>query len=121
MALSDRALFYIQDVLHSGKLASFTHYGVAGSPGGGPYFELWALIEEGKIQRASFESMGCPTSKAIGSALCILIEGRDIEKLGHVDEATLIGIIGGIPEGKEHIPPLAVTALKILTMEKKPE
>jgi nitrogen fixation NifU-like protein len=118
MALNATALAFAQDLRFRGIIESATHYGVAGSPGGGPYFQLWLIVEGGRIARASYETHGCPSSMAVGGGLCRLIERRELSKAQTLTREDLVALIGPLPEGKEFCYELAITAL-ISAKEKK--
>jgi len=113
MHFSRQAQVLLQDGSYIGNLSVATHYGVAGSPGGGPYFELWLLVgEDDVIARAKFASVGCPTSRVIGNTLCRIIETRNQSILDNFDTETLTTLVGCVPEGKEHLLTLAAQAIR---------
>jgi len=112
--LSDQALRYVQDASHCGPFSEATHYGVAGAPGEGPYFKLWAKIVDSRVLRMTYDSFGCATSRAIGSAICQVAEDRNLADLEIINTSFLYALIGGVPEGKEYIATLAVSSLKQL-------
>lgn len=111
MALSATALAFASDPQYRGPLDNATHYGVGGSPGDGPYFQLWLIVERGRITKASYQTPGCPSSMAVGGGLCRLISGRELERVSQLSRDDLTHFVGPLPEGKEYCFDLAITAL----------
>lgn len=89
-----------------------THYGQVGDPGGGPYVLMWLTIEEGVVVRASYQTYGCPAVVACASLLCQVAKGRTAAQLQELEERDVVGLLGGLPEGKEHCSALALSALR---------
>jgi len=110
--LSEAASRFASDARFAGEIPGATHLGIAGSPGGGPYMKLWLRVLDSKIVQAGYETYGCPTAMACGSATCQLISGGPVERAKRVTEQDLLVVIGGVPEGKEHCPRLAIEALE---------
>ena len=94
-----------------GPLAGATHQGTAGVPGEGPYVVLWFAVEAERITAAAYRSHGCPAAMASASMVAQLVEGRSIEAALTLTQRELTQALGGLPEGKEHCPRLAVEAL----------
>lgn len=97
---------------NSGKIDCATHHGIAGAPGEGPYVELWFCVREGTVEAASYETFGCPAAVACASLVVQLAKGRTISWVLSVEEKDLTTLLGGLPEGKEHCPLLAVQAAR---------
>ncbi len=112
MILSERALDHVSRPRNRGEMADANQMGVAGSPGDGPYVQIWLKVEEGKILKASYETNGCPSSIACASALCELAIGREMEKMRLLEPNDLIAFLGGLPEGKEMYASLTVKAIQ---------
>jgi len=111
VALSQTALALAQDIRFRGPLDGATHCGVAGSPGDGPYFQLWLIVAGGLIARATYDTHGCPSSMAVGGGLCRLIERRELARAQSLTRDDLIAFVGPLPEGREFCYDLAVEAL----------
>ncbi len=107
-AVLDRAM----DTRHTGPLAGATHTGVAGAPGDGPYMELWFEVSDRVIKRAAFRTYGCPAAMACGSMTAQLATGRTVEQMMRLTPRDITLLLGGLPEGKEHCPEMAVQALR---------
>jgi NifU-like protein involved in Fe-S cluster formation len=119
MALSETALAFAQNVKFRGPLEGSTHYGQAGSPGDGPYFQLWLIISCGAgsqrtVLQAAYQSHGCPSSMAVGGMLCAIITGRELAKVKELTPDDVKALVGPLPEGKEFNYHLAAKALRSL-------
>jgi len=88
--------------------------GVAGTPGQGPYLQLFARIKGDVIEHAAYQTYSCPNAIACGSWVTRWMEGRGPEKLSQLTPADLRLILGGLPLGKEHCADLAIGALRDL-------
>ncbi|MGC4044728.1 MAG: iron-sulfur cluster assembly scaffold protein [Armatimonas sp.] len=96
-----------------GPLAGATHTGTAGVVGEGPYLVLWLRVDEShRIQEAAYQTFGCPAAIASGSMLAELVEGKSVSEALLLSEESIVESLGGLPEGKDHCPRLAVHALK---------
>jgi nitrogen fixation protein NifU and related proteins len=110
--LSSIAADHVQRPRNAGRIEDATHVGLYGSPGDGPYVQLWFVVEDGVIRGAAYETHGCPSSIAAASLLCQIVIGRPIERALLLTSDDLLKIIGGLPEGKEPFATHAVEALK---------
>jgi nitrogen fixation NifU-like protein len=114
---SERLLELFNTPRHAGKLEEATHFGEAGTPGQGPYLRLRLRVEAGIVEQARFKTYGCPAVIACGEALCQLVEGRPLAKIGLVTAARIEECVGGVPPEKSHCPPLAAAAWSALGPE----
>ena len=94
-----------------GPLEGATHTGTAGTPGEGPYVVLWVRVEGEIICAAAYKTFGCPAAIASASVLAELVEGKRVAEALAIDEGALTQALGGLPEGKDHCPRLAIEAL----------
>ena len=94
-----------------GPLDTATHQGVAGVPGDGPYMRLWLEIHEGRIVRAAYQTYGCVAAIASGSITAALLTGLTVDRALLLTAPDILLVLGGLPEGKEHCPQLAVAAM----------
>lgn len=93
-------------------------YGVSGSPGDGPYVEVWARTEGGVVREAAFRTPGCPSSTAAASLLCELAAEREAKKVADLTGEDLLRLLGGLPEGKEKYATMSVEAMRAALREK---
>ena len=96
-----------------GPLATATHLGTAGVPGDGPYFRVWLEIEGDTLVRAAFQTFGCAVAIACGSLMCSVLTGRSLTQARRLEPHDIVVLAGGLPEGKEHCPQLAIQALSL--------
>ncbi len=109
---SELALDHVRNPRGRGPLAEATHLGQDGSPGGGPYVQLWLRVEKEAIVEASYECNGCPAAVAASSLLAQMLRGRTFEQARRIEPGDLLTILGGLPEGKEPYATRAVNALR---------
>lgn len=95
-----------------GPLDGATHQGTAGVPGNGPYVVIWLKIERGRVRAAAYRTFGCPGAVSAASAAVEMVMGRSEEAAGRLTARGILRRLGGLPEGKEHCPALAVEAVK---------
>jgi len=86
--------------------------GQAGIAGQGPYLKLFVKLEGEKVLEACYQTYTCPNAIACGSWMTRWMEGRTPETLARLEADDLMGVLGGLPLGKEHCASLAVNALK---------
>src|SRR5437868_822872 len=101
MALSEIALGFAQNTRYRGPIQAASHFGESDPPGGGPYFQLWLVVQDGTVRQASYETHGCPSSMAVGGGLCRLIQGRRFDLVQTLTREDIVAFVGPLPEGKE--------------------
>ncbi len=102
----------VQSPRFAGTLEGATHEGTAGLPGEGPSLQLWLIVDGEQITQARYATFGCPAAIASGEMLCLLLRGRTRDWAQAVTAEDLTRALGGLPEGKEHCPRLAMEALR---------
>lgn len=110
--LSPIAAEHVQRPRNAGPFEGATHVGYAGVPGEGPYCVIHLRIAGGRIERAGYETNGCPSAIACASVLCQLATGREAARAGLIEPAELVLVMGGVPPGKEDCAERATRALK---------
>lgn len=109
--LSPTIIDHFYSPRNTGVLEEATHHGVAGSPGDGPYVILHFKVRDGVIEKATYETYGCPVVVTCASLVAEIFTGKTVEQALRLDCNDLILLSGGIPEGKAYCPQLAVDAL----------
>ncbi len=109
--LSSIAADHVQRPRNVGPIEGATHVGLSGSPGDGPHVQIWLLIEDGAIRKATYDTHGCPSSIAAASMVCQVVIGREVDRAKLLTQEDLLLILGGLPEGKERFAGMAVDAL----------
>ena len=78
----------------------------------GDTMEFWVQVEEKRIIRAGFTTTGCGPSRAAGSMATELATNRPLREAGFVEQADILGALGGLPKDYEHCALLASNTLK---------
>lgn len=97
---------------HEGPMDGASHYGQAGDPGGGPYVQLWFLVEGDRILRGAYRTYGCPAAVACASLVAEILVGKTTTCALAIDARDIDHLLGGLPEGKGHCPAMVVDALR---------
>src|SRR5678816_394479 len=111
MSFNETALGFAASNRWDGTLDPHTHEGLVGVPGDGPYVHIQLYMKDRVVQRARFETYTCPAARASCAALCWAIEGKSAEICEAVCAKDVVLLIQGLPEGKGHLPEMAVEAL----------
>ncbi len=77
----------------------------------GDTMEMYLVIEDGRVSRASFHTDGCSSSIACGSAAARLAGGRTLDEALRLSPADVIDDIGDLPIASVHCAILAIMAL----------
>lgn len=86
--------------------------GQEGNPGRGNYMVIYLKISDGRIERTTFQTYGCPGAICCGSVITDLARGRTIDGAAAIEPVHVITALGGLPLGKRHCAKLAVGALR---------
>lgn len=86
--------------------------GQVGFPGEGPFMLFYVKLgHDLKIERAGFETYGCPSAIGCGSWLARWTESKTAEEAVSLSASELMIAVGGLPLGKEHNAAMAIQAL----------
>jgi len=110
---SPRLIELFHSRAHGGDLPDATHFGQAGTPGGGPFIQIWLRVKDGVVEAARWRTYGCPAAIACAEAACLHTEGCALSRLARVDADEVSGWVGGLPDGKDHCAALAAQALRL--------
>ena len=97
---------------NSGPMEDATHIGRSGLQGEGPYITIYLKIEGEKIEKATYESNGCPAAISCASVVCQIVCGKLLKIVERIDPEDVLTLLEGLPEGKEQMAERAVEALK---------
>ena len=79
----------------------------------GDTMKLYLKInEDGVVEDAKFQYLGCPGAASSGSAITRIVKGKTLEEAKRITGHDIIRELGGLPESKLHCPKLAVTTLQ---------
>ncbi|MCC6447016.1 MAG: iron-sulfur cluster assembly scaffold protein [Armatimonadetes bacterium] len=94
-----------------GPLPGATHFGSAGINGDGTYMALWLSARQGRILRAAYSTIGCPSAIACGSWTAAWLAGRTLAEARALTAEAILAGLGGLPAGKTADARLTVAAL----------
>ena len=70
------------------------------------------ITDEGVVEDAKFQYLGCPGAASSGSAITRIVKGKTLEEAKRITEQDILNDLGGLPESKLHCPKLAVATLQ---------
>lgn len=70
------------------------------------------INDEGVVEDAKFQYLGCPGAASSGSSITKIVKGKRLEEAKRITEQDILKDLGGLPESKLHCPRLAVTTLQ---------
>jgi tRNA-specific 2-thiouridylase len=85
-----------------------------GAAGGAPCGDLVRIslrVADGRIEAARFDAEGCSASRAAGSAVAEMAEGRTVLEAARLGPGDVEGELGGLSRGGVHAAELAADAL----------
>jgi nitrogen fixation NifU-like protein len=103
---------------NSGPIEDATGVGCVGIPGEGRYIKIYVVVMDDTIQRASYECNGCPASIASASVVCQVATRKSVGFADVIEPKDVLVLLGGLPDGKQEMADMAVTALRE-ALEKK--
>ncbi len=109
--LSAIAAQHVHSPRNVGPLEGFTHFGQAGTPGDGPYIQLWFRVEDNLIVEARHKANGCFSSIASASVVAETLRGRAVTQALSLNAHDVDVLLGGLPEGKGYCADMAVAAI----------
>ena len=77
----------------------------------GDTIELFLTIKNNRIERVSFKTDGCISTRACANTISILIEGKTIHQAWEMTPGKVINYLKVLPKEFEHCAELAVGAL----------
>lgn len=86
-------------------------YARVGDPGCGDEMEMWISVRDGRIERASFKSYGCPGAISTSSMATVLAQGKTIPEARALSDDDIVNALKGLPENKKHCSLLGIRAL----------
>ena len=78
----------------------------------GDTMKVYLKLEEGKIQDAKIQVLGCPGAVASAMVAMDLAKGRTVEEALEIKDRDIVRILEELPEQKVHCVRLAVKALE---------
>jgi nitrogen fixation NifU-like protein len=78
----------------------------------GDTMAIYIKMENGVVDDAKYQVMGCAGAISAAMAVVDLIEGKDLEHARSIDDGTVFKVLGEIPVKKHHCIQLAVKTLR---------
>ncbi len=78
----------------------------------GDSLRLFVKFGDGRVERASFLSSGCPASIATSSIATVMITGLRLEEAEALTREDYTAAVGGLPASKVHCSVLAAAAVR---------
>lgn len=95
-----------------GQVASVEVVGRSGVRGQGPFMEITLVCAQSRVERADFETYGCPSAIRCGDWVVKWALGREVKTLWVLEPEIWLWWWGGLPLGKEFCAEMAVLALR---------
>ena len=109
---NDLVLDHYQNPRNVGALPAANAVGTAENSACGDVLQLYWIVEDNRIVRASFKTFGCAAAIAAGSMLTVMIEGKELEEVIQIKKEDVVEALGGLPPLKMHCSVLAEEAIK---------
>ncbi|HOX06802.1 MAG TPA: iron-sulfur cluster assembly scaffold protein [Planctomycetota bacterium] len=108
---SDKVLEHFSHPRNVGPIPAADGVGQVGDVSCGDVFKVWIRVRDGRIAKASFQVMGCPSAIAAASMMTELAAGRTPEEALRLSDADVAAALGGMPEERLHCSNHAAAAL----------
>ena len=109
-----------QDPQNAGALDYPDGYGQVTGPCGDT-MQVWIRVRDNVITEATFWTDGCGTSIVCGSMATIMAKGRTLEQAAAIDQESVLGELGGLPEDDRHCALLAANTLREAVGKVRPD
>jgi nitrogen fixation NifU-like protein len=104
-------LDHFQNPRNLAEMSNPSAVGMGASQVCGDVMTLFLSIRDGRVQEATYKTMGCGAAIASGSILTELLKGKPVADVEKFTSDTLVKALGGLPAIKMHCPELAIEAL----------
>jgi len=108
---SQKAIDYYLEQSNMGSLSNADQVSELTGPCGDT-MKVYLKLEEGKIQDAKIQVLGCPGAVASAMVAMDLAKGRTVEEALQITDRDIVRILEDLPEQKVHCVRLAVKALE---------
>ena len=108
---SDKVLEHFAKPRNIGPIPAADGVGQVGDISCGDVFKVWIRVRDGRIAKAAFQVMGCPSAIAAASMMTELAEGKTLEEALRLSDGDVSSALGGLPEERVHCSNHAAAAL----------
>ncbi len=102
---------YLQDESRVGPAPEGAFTGAAGGAACGDLSRLSLLIEDGVVERVTFDAEGCGATRAASAAVAEMVEGAAVVDAARIGTDEVSAALGGLIPAKRHAAQLAADAL----------
>ncbi len=95
-----------------GEIKDPSGVGEVGNPRCGDQMTVFIKIKEGKIEKATFKTLGCAAAIATSDVVCEIVTGKTVEEALSVTKEEMIKKLKKLPPVKIHCSSLAIEGLK---------
>jgi nitrogen fixation protein NifU and related proteins len=108
---SPQLLEHFQNPRNAGDLPDADAIAEIENPVCGDVIRISVKIDSGRIREIRFKAKGCVPSMACASAITELADGKTVDDALALDRASLIAVVGGLPQASAHAAQVALDAL----------
>lgn len=102
---------YLRDASRLGPVEEGAFTGAAGGAACGDLSRVSLVIEDGIVERVSFDAEGCGATRAATAAVAEMVDGEPVLEAARIGIDEVDGAIGGLTPAKRHAAQLAADAL----------
>jgi nitrogen fixation NifU-like protein len=113
-AVSPELIDHFRNPRNVGELAAPAITAEASNPVCGDIMRLSVRMEHGRVAEAGYKVRGCAASIAAGSALTVLLHGRNRAELSLVNREMVESSVGGLSNESKHAAVLCVDAVRAI-------
>ncbi len=95
-----------------GEMENPSGVGLVGNPKCGDQMTVYIKIKDDKIEKASFQTLGCVAAIATSDIVCEMIVGKTLTEAYNITEKEMIKGLEKLPSIKVHCSSLAVEGVK---------
>ena len=111
MEYSKKAIDYFQNPKHAGEMKDADAVGEVGNIKCGDVMKIFLKIEDNIITKIKFQTYGCIGAISASEAMCVLVEGKTIEKALKITHQDIVEELEKMPVIKIHCSVLGRQAL----------
>jgi nitrogen fixation NifU-like protein len=108
---SEKVIKYFENKVNVGRMEDADWISDYTGPCGDT-LQIYLKINNGVIEDAKFQYLGCPGAASSASAITEMVKGKTLEEAKKITEKDVLENLGGLPEPKLDCVKLAVTAMR---------